>query len=150
LRVVGTLNLADEELRQCYREIYDIKYRQRVVDFLRERRTQNEAKVIFKVGLTSIKKWVKQNSEVGHLKNKPLNRTFEKIDPEKLKRYIEVNPDAYLKEIAAEFKCCTAAVYFIMKKLKITRRKKSKYTRKGMNKKEESLMRKYKRSIHSS
>jgi transposase len=127
--------------------IYDIKYRQRVVDFLKEGHTQNEAKDIFKVSLTTIKRCVKQRSEVGHLMNKPLNRTFKKIDPEKLKRYIEVNPDAYLKEIAAEFKCCTAAVYFIMKKLKITRKKKSKYTRKGMNQKEESSTRKYKRSI---
>jgi transposase len=94
---------------------------------LREGYTQDEAKVIFKVGLTSIKRWVKQYLEVGHLKNKPLNRTFEKIDPQKLKVYVQEHPDAYLKEIAAEFKCCTAAVYFMMEKLKITRKKKSKY-----------------------
>ncbi|MDR1391547.1 MAG: transposase, partial [Holosporales bacterium] len=52
--------------------IYDIKYRQRVVDFLKEGHTQNEAKAIFKVGITTIKRWVKQYLEVGHLKNKPL------------------------------------------------------------------------------
>ncbi|MDR1391108.1 MAG: transposase, partial [Holosporales bacterium] len=54
--------------------IYDIKYRQRVVDFLREGHTQNEAKAIFKVGITTIKRWVKQYLEVGHLKNKPLTK----------------------------------------------------------------------------
>ncbi|MDR1391135.1 MAG: transposase, partial [Holosporales bacterium] len=29
--------------------IYDIKYRQRVVDFLKEGHTQNEAKAIFRI-----------------------------------------------------------------------------------------------------
>ena len=130
--------------------IYDTQYRQRVVDFLKEGHTQAEAKAIFKVGLTTIKRWVKQHKEVGHLRKKTLNRGFKKIDPARLKMYVESHPDAYLKEIAAEFKCCTAAVYFVMQKLKITRKKKSKYIKKETKAKEKSLSRRYVRLTHKS
>ncbi|MDR1391320.1 MAG: transposase, partial [Holosporales bacterium] len=33
--------------------IYDIKYRQRVVDFLKEGHTQNEAKAIFRTSIVA-------------------------------------------------------------------------------------------------
>ena len=59
-----------------------------------------------------------------------------------LKEYVEKHPDAYLKEMAKEFNCCTAAIYFVLQKLKITLKKRSKFI-----KKEENLSRKYVRLI---
>ena len=103
--------------------IYDTQYKQRVIDFLKEGHTQKEASLIFKVGTTTIKRWLKQWKTYGHLEKKPLNRKFKKIDPEMLKEYVEKHPDAYLKEMAKEFNCCTAAIYFVLQKLKITLKK---------------------------
>ena len=122
--------------------IYDTQYKQRVIDFLKEGHTQKEASLIFKVGTTTIKRWLKQWKTYGHLEKKPLNRKFKKIDPEMLKEYVEKHPDAYLKEMAKEFNCCTAAIYFVLQKLKITLKKRSKFI-----KKEENLSRKYVRLI---
>ena len=48
---------------------------------------------------------------------------FKKIDPDKLKKYIEEHPDAYLREIAEEFGCSVNAVSKALKRLKITRKK---------------------------
>ena len=126
---------------------YYIKYKERVVAFAKDGHSQKEASLIFKVGLTAVRKWVKQFREVGHLNKKPLNRSFKKVDPEKLKKYIKDHPDAYLSEIAEYFKCSTVAVHYRLNLLKITREKKSKFTKKETKTKDLNSERKYLRSI---
>ena len=66
----------------------------KVVEYLGEGHTQASAKAVFKVGLTTIKRWKKQYKETGSLANKPLSRSFRKLDPEKLKAYVREHPDA--------------------------------------------------------
>lgn len=75
------------------------------------------------MAISTIQKWKKQLEVEGNLKNKPLNRGFKKINPEKLQEYIKKHPDAYLKEIAQEFNCSDMAVHYALKRLKITRKK---------------------------
>lgn len=87
---------------------------------------------VFGVGNYSVSKWVKQYKETGDLSDKPLNRGFKKIDPEKLKSYISEHPDAFQKEIAREFDCSAEAIRKAMKRLGITRKKRRSVT---MNKK---------------
>ena len=52
--------------------------------------------------------------------HRPVNK---KIIPEKLIKYIEDHPDAYLKEIAEVFGCCQYSVLKRLRKLGITRKK---------------------------
>ena len=40
-----------------------------------------------------------------------------------IKKYIKENNDKYLKEIAKIFSCSIAGIQYVMKKLKITRKK---------------------------
>ena len=84
---------------------------------------------MFKVGLTTIKRWKKQYKETGSLSKKELKRSFKKIDPEKLTAYLEKHPDAYLREIAEAFDCTDMAVHYAMRKLGITRKKRGSVTR---------------------
>lgn len=63
--------------------------------------------------------------EKGDLNAKKPNRSFKKIDPDKLKEYVEQHPDAYQKEIAREFGCAQSAVQKALKRLKIKRKKKT-------------------------
>ena len=79
---------------------------------------------IFDVGATTVRSWVVQYEETGDLSNKPLNRGFKKIDPEKLRTYVKEHPDATQQEIADEFGCCNQAVSKALKRLDITRKKK--------------------------
>ena len=79
---------------------------------------------IFGVGKTTVQSWVHQYEETGDLSNKPLNRGFKKIDPEKLKAYVESHPDATQQEMADVFGCCNQAISKALKRLKITRKKK--------------------------
>ena len=65
----------------------------------------------------------KKLREEGTLKRKSVKRSFRKLDPEKLKQFLAQHPDAYLREIAAEFGCCEITVTYVCQRLKITRKK---------------------------
>ena len=89
-----------------------------------------ETAKVFGVGKTSVSRWEKQYIETSDLSNKPLNRGFKKIDPEKLKAYVTKNPDAIQKEMAQEFNCAVSAICKALKREGITRKKRLFFIRK--------------------
>lgn len=114
---------------------YPVIYRKRVIEYREEGDTLRETGKIFKVSISTIRKWESQLKEEGDLENKPLNRTYKKVDPEKLKDYINEHPDAYLKEIAEVFNCSTTAIIKAFKRLGITRKKRLRSIRNEIPKK---------------
>jgi len=102
---------------------YSKELRERTVKYYMSGHTLKETSEVFEVGINTISQWVRKYKETGDLSNKPINRGFKKIDPEKLILFVEKNPDAFLKEIAEEFKCSIEAVRKAMKKLGITKKK---------------------------
>ena len=102
---------------------YDIKYRQRAIEYWQEGHSKKETAEVFKVSPTTLHTWKSQLKETGTLSPKKRTETWRKIDPEKLKQYNDEHPDAYLKEIAEEFGCSDTAVRKAFKRLKITRKK---------------------------
>jgi len=115
---------------------YSEDLRKKVMGYLGEGNTQESAKAVFKIGLTTIKRWKKQYEETGSLAKKELHRRFRKLDPEKLSVYVKEHPDAYLREIAEVFGCTDDAVRLALIKLKITRKKRPRYTKRATNKSE--------------
>jgi len=108
---------------------YDERYRRQVIKYLSKGHTQREAQEVFSVGTSTMKQWKKQWEETGSLAKKALNRSFKKIDPEKLKSYIQGHPDAYLREIAKVFECSVSAIRKALKRQKITRKKNARIRR---------------------
>ncbi len=102
---------------------YSEDYRKRTIEY-RESHTLEETKEVFKVAVSTIRTWEKQVREEGNLKPKIPKRSFKKIDPEKLRNYVEKHPDAYQNEIAKEFHCTPEAIRKAFQRLKITRKKK--------------------------
>jgi len=90
---------------------YDEEYRTRVVEYVREGHTQEEAATVFDVGTTSIKRWTASYNAKGTTGGgyTVANRGFKKIDPERLEAYMDDHPDAFLKEVAEAFACCIEA-----------------------------------------
>ena len=78
---------------------------------------------IFGVDSSSVQRWVHQYKETGDLSDKPLTRSFKKIDPEKLRAYAKEHSEATQQEIADEFGCSNQAVSKALKRLNITRKK---------------------------
>ena len=102
---------------------YDIKYRLRAIEYWGEGNSKRKTAEGFKVSTTTLQKWKSTLKETGTLEKKKRKETWRKIEPEKLRQNLEANPDAYLREIAAEFGCTVHAVEKALARLKITRKK---------------------------
>jgi transposase len=102
---------------------YDKKYRLRALEHWGEGKSIRKTAEVFKVSTSTLQQWKSLLKETGTLERKKLNRTWKKIDPAKLKQYIEDHPDAYLREIAAEFSCTNHAVEKALARMKISRKK---------------------------
>ncbi len=57
------------------------------------------------------------------------------LNTQALKQYIEQNPDAYLYERAEMFSCSTSTIFYALKKLGITRKKRPPLTKNKTQKK---------------
>lgn len=102
---------------------YSKDYRRRTIEYREEGHTLEETHQVFRVAISTIRSWEKQWKEKGTLTPAPVVRSYKKIDPEKLKAYVQEHPDAYPKEIAKEFSCCETAIRKAFKRVGITRKK---------------------------
>lgn len=102
---------------------YDIKFRQKVLEYLDKGHTQKEAAETFSVSTSTIWEWKSQLKEKGTLAPKKRRETWRKIDPEKLRKFVEEHPDAYQHEIATVFGVRLSSIQEALKRLKITRKK---------------------------
>lgn len=102
---------------------YSEDYRKRTIEYRAEGHTLEETHKVFKVSIGTIRTWEKQWKEKGSLVPAPVVRRHKKIEPERLKAYVQEHPDAYPKEIAREFNCCETAIRKAFGRLGITRKK---------------------------
>ena len=118
-----------------------VDFRKRVLEYyIDEGHTIRETAAVFKVGKTTIENWEALLAETGSLEKRPLNRTFKKIDPEKLKTYVNEHSDDTLSEIAEHFSCTIHAVDQALRKQQITYKKKSRGTSNETKKNANSLL----------
>ena len=109
---------------------YSKDLRERVIAYLKEGHTQEETRIIYKVGTTTIKNWVALLSETGSLEKRALERSPRIYESEKLNTYIEENPNALLKDVAAEFGGSITGAFHALNREKITLKKRVYTTRK--------------------
>ena len=110
-----------------------------MTDFIKAGHTQEETRVVFKVGTTTIKRWMSLLSETGSLAGKELARSPRVFESEKLNSYIEGNPNALLKDVAAEFNGSISGAFYALEREKITLKKKSNTTKSEMMRNVQSL-----------
>ena len=97
---------------------------------------------VFGVSKTAVSEWVKKYKETGDLSNKPLKRGYKKIDPKKLKDYVNQNPDATQKEMAKEFNCAQSSICDALKRNRITRKKRLYFIKNKIQKKSRNILKK--------
>jgi transposase len=95
---------------------------QRVVAYKDEGHTFKELKDTFNIRSETYYQW-KKKLENGYDGKKIFRERRRKIDKDELKKALEEKPDAYLHELAKRFGCTLQAVFYALKKLKITRKK---------------------------
>lgn len=110
--------------------MYSDDIKKLVLEKISQGMSDTEAMKFFKIGRTTICRWKKEG-----IKQRVKKSYVKKIKPEELIKYIEDNPDAYLKEIAQEFNVSSVAVHKRLKSLGITRKKRQQSTKSKTNKK---------------
>ena len=117
---------------------YDKVLRERALLY-REKHSQKETCEVFALSVAALKLWQKQYKETGSLENKPLERKWRKIDPEKLKADVQAYPDDFNDERAQQFGCSGEAIRQALQKLIITRKKSFTYREKSEENRQEYL-----------
>ncbi|MDR0287823.1 MAG: transposase [Clostridiales bacterium] len=111
---------------------YSIDLRSRVIKYIQKGHTQEETSIVFSVGISTIKRWLSLLSETGGLNKRPLKRSASIFESEKLKAYIDKNPDALLKDIADHFGGSVTGAFYALERERITLKKKNLITKKEM------------------
>ncbi|SNB82490.1 Transposase [Kingella negevensis] len=104
---------------------YSIDLREKALNCYK--RCNNASKVAKTYGISrnTLYLWIKLEEQTGSLKHQVKGQNATKLDTQALKQYIEKNPDAYLYEMAEMFSCSTSTIFYALKKLGITRKKKT-------------------------
>lgn len=104
---------------------YSTDLRRKAMAYYDSGKSQLEVCRVFKIGRTAFSNWLRLRRETGDysLKPRPKHRVQRKIQKETLLSYIKENPDAFLREIAAQFGVATSSVHDACKKYGITRKK---------------------------
>ncbi len=118
---------------------YSVDLRERVLKHLEKNPDKKAASLLFQVGIATVFRWVSLKKLKGNVE--PLRRkyAYKKIDDQKLIEYVETNPDHFLSEIAEYFGLTLQAIFYALKRLKITRKKRRHSIRKETKKKEPTL-----------
>ena len=89
---------------------YPTIFRERTIEYRQSGHTLKETSEAFKVSISAIAEWEQKLKESGSLEKKALNRPHKKIDPEKLRAYVEEHPNVYQREMAEGFDRSATAI----------------------------------------
>ena len=106
---------------------YSVDLRVKVLGYIKQNKSRQEASKIFGVHINTIDRWLKLQKR-GNLRDPKPKRPWKKIDPIVLLEAVQNNPGWTLSNFANLFKVTTAAICLSFKTLKITRKKRVIYT----------------------
>jgi transposase len=101
---------------------YSIDFIKRAVAYKQEGHTFAQLREAFDVPSATFYDW-EEKLDSGYYNTKTKRGRKRKIDKGGLKREIAEKPDAYLRELAEKYGCTESAVFYALKKLNITRKK---------------------------
>lgn len=118
---------------------YSVDLRKRVLEYIKETQDKVKASQLFKVGIATIYRWIARKTQTGSVNPSPKKTYKKKIDDQELIAYITKNPDHFLSEIANHFGTSLQAIFYALKRLKITRKKRQLSTKREVLKSEKNL-----------
>lgn len=117
---------------------YSLDLRNKTLKYIENGGTWSSASQTFGVAIRTLAHWLRRKKQ-NNLSPKARQKGAYKIDEDLLKDFIAKNPDAYLREIAKEFKTTISAIFYACNRSKITLKKRRRTTRKEMKKRDGSL-----------
>ena len=113
---------------------YSLDLREKVLEYVGKHGDKKAASEVFQIGIASVYRWVAQKKEKGHLLPKRRKYAYKKVDDQKLIDYVNTYPDRFLSEIGDHFNLTPQTIFYALKRLKITRKKRPRCIRKEVKK----------------
>ncbi|MCK4946260.1 MAG: helix-turn-helix domain-containing protein [Alphaproteobacteria bacterium] len=98
---------------------YSISLRRKVISYVEKGGGKREASRLFQISPDTLYRWL-NSEDLAPKKHGSRNR---KIDKEKLRREVDNNPDALLRERAVIFNVSPSAISQALKKMKIVKKR---------------------------
>ncbi|SNB75102.1 Transposase [Kingella negevensis] len=114
---------------------YSIDLREKALNCYKQCNNASKVAKTYGISRNTLYLWIKLEEQTGSLKHQVKGQNATKWDTQALKQYIEQNPDAYLYEMAEMFSCSTSTIFYALKKLGITRKKRPPLTKNKTQKK---------------
>ena len=117
---------------------YSLDLRNKALKYIENGGTRSSASQTFGVAVRTLAHWLSRKKQ-NNLPPKARPTGSYKINEDRLKDFVAKNPDAYLREIAEEFKTTIPAVFYACRRNKITLKKRRHITRKETKKRDGNL-----------
>jgi len=118
---------------------YSIDFIKRAVAYRQEGHTLKQMEEAFGIPSVTYYDWKEKLEKGFAFGTKAKGERNRKIDKEALKQAVELNPDAFLWELAERFNCSPVAIHNALEKMDITRKKNNLPTVKNPKRKELNL-----------
>ena len=120
---------------------YSLDLRERVIQSHLEGLPKKVIIVLFKIGMDTLNRWIRQYNNTGNCNPKPRTKYRQrKFSDTDLLNYVELNPSATLEEMAQHFLVKPPSIYVRLKKLGVTRKKKHFFMKKEMRRQDKNLL----------
>jgi transposase len=113
--------------------MYSKDFKQMAVKYRQAGHSFKELQEAFGIPAQTYYIW-ERNLKIGYYDKKVVHERKGKIDKEKLRQAVKDMPDAYLRELGALFGCSAQAIFKSLKKMKITIKKKTSTSARGLKK----------------
>ena len=100
---------------------YSLDLRKKVIKYIEDGGKIREAAKVFNIGRATIYRWLEREN----LEATKVERRQRKLDWKALEQDVKENPDAKLSQRAKKFGVNPSAIFYALKKMKITRKKKN-------------------------
>ena len=104
---------------------YSQDLRNCVINFIKQGNTQISAAKTFSLSLTTVNRWYLRYRREGNCNPRARPGAKRRVDLDALTSYIALNPDAKLKDLAKKFEVSIWGIYYWLKKLGFSYKKKS-------------------------
>lgn len=102
---------------------YSLDLRQKALLMVEKGKSAKLVAQELEISKSAIYEWIRKHKMGNLASRKPGPKQSWKVDQDKVLKYVDLNKDAYLREIAAEFNLSAVGVYKILRKSGITLKK---------------------------
>ncbi|GHV50491.1 hypothetical protein FACS1894216_02790 [Synergistales bacterium] len=117
---------------------YDKKFKKQAIAYKDTGHTFKELKEAFGICSDRYYRWKELLETTGSLEDKKVCERKRKINKDELRKALEEKPDMYLYELAERFDCTVQAIFYALRKMKITLKKRRSPIPKSLRKNERS------------